>query len=109
MNNLAHIIQSLEVPKGNLAMFWLGQAGYVFKTSSNQLIYLDIYLSNMCESLPGGGMISKRIMPSPLSAEDITNGLMAYPNLIGLTALSKVVVEETKRFLVVVKEELAVN
>jgi len=40
---------------------------------------------------------------------DITNGLMAYPNLIGLTALSKVVVAETKRFLDVVKEELAVS
>lgn len=36
---------------------------------------------------------------------DITNGLMAYPNLIGLTALSGVVMSETKKFLQVVKEE----
>lgn len=36
---------------------------------------------------------------------DITNGLMAYPNLIGLTALSGVVVQETKKFLKVVEKE----
>jgi alanine or glycine:cation symporter, AGCS family len=36
---------------------------------------------------------------------DITNGLMAYPNLIGLTALSGVIVSETKKFLDVVRQE----
>ncbi|ADI38668.1 uncharacterized transporter HI_0883 [Waddlia chondrophila 2032/99] len=36
---------------------------------------------------------------------DITNGLMAYPNLIGLTALSGVILKETKTFLQVVKNE----
>ena len=30
---------------------------------------------------------------------DIMNGLMAFPNLIGLIGLSKVVVEETKKYL----------
>lgn len=36
---------------------------------------------------------------------DITNGLMAFPNLIGVCALSSVVVSETKSFLAVLKEE----
>ncbi len=36
---------------------------------------------------------------------DIFNGLMAFPNLIGLSALSGVVVAETKTFLQQVKEE----
>ena len=30
---------------------------------------------------------------------DIMNGLMAFPNLVGLLGLSKVVVEETKKYL----------
>ena len=30
---------------------------------------------------------------------DIMNGLMAFPNLVGLLLLSRVVVEETKRYL----------
>lgn len=36
---------------------------------------------------------------------DVMNGLMAFPNLIGLLGLSGVVVAETKKFLEVVKEE----
>ncbi|MGM8216331.1 alanine/glycine:cation symporter family protein [Bacillaceae bacterium W0354] len=36
---------------------------------------------------------------------DIMNGLMAFPNLIGLLGLSGIVVAETKRFLSVAKEE----
>jgi len=38
---------------------------------------------------------------------DITNGLMAYPNLIGLTCLSGVVIAETRTFLNVVQNERA--
>jgi len=36
---------------------------------------------------------------------DICNGLMAFPNLIGLTALSGVVIHETHQFLAVLKAE----
>ena len=36
---------------------------------------------------------------------DITNGLMAYPNLIGISALSYIVVNETKSYLKTVKNE----
>ncbi|WP_052111344.1 alanine/glycine:cation symporter family protein [Pontibacillus yanchengensis] len=36
---------------------------------------------------------------------DVMNGLMAFPNLIGLLGLSGVVVAETKRFMKVMKEE----
>ncbi len=39
---------------------------------------------------------------------DITNGLMAYPNLVGLTALSGVVLKETQKFLSVIQAEAAV-
>ncbi len=38
---------------------------------------------------------------------DIANGLMAFPNLIGVMALSSVVVAETKNFLEVLKKERA--
>lgn len=36
---------------------------------------------------------------------DITNGLMAFPNLIGIVALSPVVIQETEYFLAVVRKE----
>ena len=37
---------------------------------------------------------------------DITNGLMAFPNLVGLLGLSRVVVEETKKYLPLELERL---
>lgn len=36
---------------------------------------------------------------------DITNGLMAFPNLLGLAALAPVVIAETKLFMLQLKEE----
>ncbi len=40
---------------------------------------------------------------------DIANGLMAYPNLIGVICLSRVVLEETKKYLASLKEEQVVS
>ncbi|MDB6081791.1 MAG: dagA [Chlamydiia bacterium] len=40
---------------------------------------------------------------------DIFNGLMAFPNLIGLLLLSKVVIAETKEFLLLVEKEKIVK
>jgi AGCS family alanine or glycine:cation symporter len=38
---------------------------------------------------------------------DVMNGLMAFPNLIGLLGLSGVIVYETKRIIAKIKEEKA--
>jgi AGCS family alanine or glycine:cation symporter len=40
---------------------------------------------------------------------DITNGLMAFPNLIGLIGLSSVIVNETRQFLCLLDQENAVQ
>jgi len=78
MTKLAETIASLKVDRRSLGVFWLGQAGYVLKTSRNQLIYIDAYLTNMCESLPGGGVAAKRLIPSPLDVFELTRGLMCF-------------------------------
>jgi L-ascorbate 6-phosphate lactonase len=75
MTPLAETIASLEVRPGSLAIFWLGQAGFAFKTSAGQLIFIDAYLSNSCEFLPGGGVTSKRMIPTPLEATEVTSGM----------------------------------
>ena len=43
MERLAHKISHLVVPSGSVAVFWLGQAGFVFKTSDGMLIAADLY------------------------------------------------------------------
>ena len=40
-----------EVPGGALGLWWLGQAGFVFKTPAGKIIYLDPYLSDAVERL----------------------------------------------------------
>ena len=77
MTRLADTIAACEVRRGSLAIFWLGQAGFAFKTATGQLIFIDAYLSNMCETTLAGGVMSKRMIPPPLLASEITHGVMA--------------------------------
>ena len=46
MTNLAKNIRDLSVPSGSLAIFWLGGAGFAFKTGSGKVVYVDPYLSD---------------------------------------------------------------
>jgi AGCS family alanine or glycine:cation symporter len=39
------------------------------------------------------------------AVSDVVNGLMAFPNLVGLLLLSGVVVKETRAFLMTLKDE----
>lgn len=52
---------------GKTSIFYLGQAGFILKTKLQQLIGLDLYLSNCCERIYG----FKRLMPQILSADDL--------------------------------------
>ena len=76
MTSLAQALSSVHVAPGSLAIFWLGQAGFAFKTPGSELIYIDAYLSNMCETILGGGVMSKRLIPPPLQPTEIVSGLM---------------------------------
>jgi L-ascorbate 6-phosphate lactonase len=55
------------VPSGSLAIWWLGQAGFAFKTHAGKVIYLDPYLSDAVERLFG----FKRLSPPAIAAEDV--------------------------------------
>ena len=35
--------------EGSLALYWLCQAGFAFKTSAGQIVYIDPYLSDVVE------------------------------------------------------------
>ena len=48
-------------------MWWLGQAGFAFKTSSGKIVYLDPYLSDAVERMFG----FKRLSLPPIAAEDV--------------------------------------
>ena len=70
--NLAQEIRSAAVPEGSVLMWWLGQAGFVFKTPAGEVVYLDPYLSHAAERLFG----FKRLCVTPIEAEDVQTDLM---------------------------------
>lgn len=67
MGAFADKIRSTYVEKGNLALFWAGQAGFIIKTDEQKLIGLDLYLSDCCERYFG----FKRIIPYILEPHEL--------------------------------------
>jgi L-ascorbate 6-phosphate lactonase len=72
MQNLAMMIQETRVDSGSLAIFWLAQAGFVFKTSTGKIIYTDPYLTDYVQRvLPEYGFGFKRLMPKLIEPEEV--------------------------------------
>lgn len=68
MIDLANEIKKTSVMAGELAVCWLGQAGFLLWDSTGTELVLDPYLSNCGEELRG----FKRITPMLLSADELT-------------------------------------
>ena len=67
MNDVAQRIADASVPEKAFAVWWLGQAGFVFKSGQGTVIYVDPYLSNVVERAFG----FKRLSLAPIDAEDV--------------------------------------
>ena len=67
MLTLAERIRQTQVQKDEVAIFWLAQAGFVFKSAAGRIVYLDPYLSDVVERMFG----FKRMMTAPVRAEDV--------------------------------------
>lgn len=59
-------LKPTSVPLGSVRLYWLGQAGFAFRTATGRQILLDPYLSDACERLFG----FKRLSLPALSAEE---------------------------------------
>jgi L-ascorbate 6-phosphate lactonase len=72
MENLAKKILDTVVNPGSLAIFWLAQAGFVFKTPGGKIVYTDPYLTDYVQRvLPEYGMGFKRVMPKLIEADEV--------------------------------------
>lgn len=69
---LAKQILTVSPCQGELAVYWLGQAGFILKDSMGRLIAIDPYLSDSVERLHG----FKRLSPKLLSPRDLTLDLL---------------------------------
>lgn len=69
MSNFATNV--LTAPLGKTYLFSVGQAGYIIKSKSGQLLAIDMYLSECVERLEGH-IGFKRLLPKILSPFDLT-------------------------------------
>lgn len=72
MTDLAQHIRDCAPTANQLALFWLAQAGFAFKSSSGQVVYVDPYLSDVVERVVG----FKRMMTCPIQAKDVVADLI---------------------------------
>ena len=64
---LSERMASARPGPGELAVFYLAQAGFYFKTAAGQTLCLDAYLGDCCERL----FNFKRMVPAPLAAKEL--------------------------------------
>ena len=65
--SLGERIKEHQVPAGHLALWWLGQAGYIFKSPAGRTLTIDPYLTNSCQQTGArAGFNMKRLVPPPL-------------------------------------------
>jgi len=67
MSNLRQVVADTIVPRGSLGVWWLSQAGFVFKSPAGKVVYLDPYLSDAVERLFG----FRRLSLPAIDAEDV--------------------------------------
>lgn len=69
---LRKALQDCVVPKGSVAISWLGQAGFILKGPGGHIMALDPYLSNSCASIGAAvGVNMERKVPAPLRPQDL--------------------------------------
>ncbi|CAL1518456.1 MBL fold metallo-hydrolase [Chitinophaga sp. MM2321] len=64
-------IQETVVDKGEIALFYLAQAGFCIRTASGKTIVIDAYLSDACERL----FNFKRMIPAVIGAHELNADL----------------------------------
>ena len=72
MSSFADKVRDTKVGANELAIFWISQAGFVYKTPAGKVIYVDPFLSDCVHRLyPDYGYGFRRIMGTPIEAEEV--------------------------------------
>jgi L-ascorbate 6-phosphate lactonase len=63
-------IREYPVPRNAVALWWLGQSGYIFKTYEGTLTSVDMYLTDSCNGLAPGMDLTRKV-PVLIAPEDL--------------------------------------
>lgn len=69
MNTCVQKVTEMRLSENEVAIIWLGQAGYLIKAYPDIYLAIDPYLSNACESSLGPGF--KRLMPNVIAIDEV--------------------------------------
>lgn len=72
MHSTAQSVAETAVEPGQIAAWWLGGTGFVFKTSAGTQVYIDPYFSNCVQQIFG----IERALPPPIPAEEARPDLL---------------------------------
>jgi L-ascorbate 6-phosphate lactonase len=75
--SLMQEIRAFPVPRQNVAIWWLGQNGFIFKTAEGTLLSTDLYLTNSCHEAGDSSINVDRQVPILISPEDLNVDLYA--------------------------------
>jgi len=76
---LRDVILRQKVPTGHVALWWLGQNGWILKSPGGKVITLDPYLTNACKAVGEAvGLNFDRLVPPPLAPGDLAGLVDAY-------------------------------
>ncbi len=68
----AEKLRDFQVPQGSLTMWWLGQAGFVFKSPGGKIVVIDPYLTNSVKALgEEHGFNMDRLVPPPMQPKEL--------------------------------------
>lgn len=104
MKRLCEHIKDTEVDRDDLAIFWISQAGFVYKTPTGRVIFVDPYLTDyVARSLPEYGDGFKRMTITPIEPEEVDADLVIsthnHPDHLDMDALPALVQNSRTHFL----------
>jgi L-ascorbate 6-phosphate lactonase len=77
-------IREHEVPPGHVALWWLGQLGYILKSPGGQVVAIDPYLTNSCaEGARRAGLNVDRLVPPPIQPGEMDVDVIAFTHSHG--------------------------
>jgi L-ascorbate 6-phosphate lactonase len=69
--SLMQEIRAMPVARGTVALWWLGQNGFLFKTAEGTVVATDLYLTDSCVGIAPAGMNLARQVPVPIPPEEV--------------------------------------
>lgn len=90
MSALLEKTSRLVLGKGEIAVIWLGQAGFMFKDRTGTVVTVDPYLTDSCERIVG----FKRLMPGILEPDELNTDILitthSHPDHLDMDAVPAV-------------------